>query len=131
MKLLNNCVRYSNLYARQKNDHEYFLTKQDLSDFMTIITISSYNVGSRFSMYWLLDEDICLSLARSFMSRNKFRKTYLHCCDNANLDETDKCVKFRPLIEATSEKLQQFGIFSSELTIFIIVLIIYVHYNLQ
>ena len=93
MKILNNCVRCSNLYARQKNDHEYFLTKQDLSDFMTIITISSYNVRSRFSMYWLLDEDICLSLARSLMSRNKFRKTYLHCCDNANLDETDKWVK--------------------------------------
>lgn len=65
------------------------------------------------------------------MSRNKFRKTYLHCCDNTNLDETDKWVKFRPLIEATNEKLQQFGIFSSELTIFIIVLIIYLHYNLQ
>ena len=35
-------VRYSNLYARQKNDHDFFLTKQDFWDFMTSMTISSY-----------------------------------------------------------------------------------------
>ena len=53
------------------------------------------------------------------MSRNKFRKreTYLHCCDNTNLDEANKWIKLRPLIEAVNEELQQFGIFSSELSI--------------
>ena len=70
-----------------------------------------------FSMYWSFDEDIGLPLVRSLMSRNKFRKTYLHCCDNTNLDETDKWAKLRPLIEAVNEKLQKFGIFSSELSI--------------
>ena len=29
-------VRYSNLYARQKNNHKCSLTKQDLWDFMTL-----------------------------------------------------------------------------------------------
>ena len=73
----------------------------------------------RFSMYWSFDEDIGLPLVRSLISRNKFRKTktYLHCYDNTNLDETDKWAKLRPLIEAVKEKLQQFGIFSSELSI--------------
>ena len=53
------------------------------------------------------------------MSRNKFRKRekYLHCCDNTNLDETNKWIKLRPLIEAVNEELQKFGIFSSELSI--------------
>ena len=53
------------------------------------------------------------------MSQNKFRKakTYLHRWDNTNLDETDKWVKLRPLIEAVNEKLQQFSIFSSKLSI--------------
>ena len=43
----------------------------------------------RFSMYWSFDEGIGLPLVRSLRSRNKFRKTktYLHCCDNTNLDE--------------------------------------------
>ena len=69
----------------------------------------------RFSMHWSFDEDIGLLLVRSLMSQNKFRKTktYLHCCDNINLDETDKWAKLRLLIEAANEKLQQFGIFSS------------------
>ena len=69
------CVRYSNLYARPKNDHEFSLTKQDLWDFMTIMNISSYNMRPRFSMYWLFDEDIGLPLVRSLMYQNKFRKT--------------------------------------------------------
>ena len=70
-------------------------------------------------MYWSFVEDIGLPLVRSLMSQNKFRKTkiYLHCCDNTNLDETDKWAKLRPLIEAVNEKLQLFGIFSSELSI--------------
>ena len=37
-------VRYSNLYTRQKNDHEFSRTKQDLWDFMTIMTISRDNM---------------------------------------------------------------------------------------
>ena len=98
-------VRYSNLCARQKNDHDFSLTKTDLWDFMTIMTISSYNMRPRFSMYGSFDEDIGLPLVRSLMSRNKFRKTktYLHCCDNTNLDETDKWAKLRPLIEAVND----------------------------
>ena len=90
------------------NDHEFSLTKQDLWDFMTIMTISSYNVRPRFCMYWLL-------LVRNLMSRNKFRKReiYLH----TNLDETKKWIKLRPLTEAVNEELQRFRMFSSELSI--------------
>ena len=63
---------------------DFSLTKQDLWDFMTIMTISSSIVRPRFSMYWSLGEDIGLPLVRSLISQNKFRqtKTYLHCCDN-------------------------------------------------
>ena len=91
------------------NDHEFSLTKQDLWDFMTIMTISSYNVRPRFCMYWLL-------LVRNLMSRNKFRKReiYLHCCDNTNLDETNKWIKLRRLTESVNEELQQFRMLSSE-----------------
>ena len=90
------------------NDHEFSLTKQDLWDFMTIMTISSYNVRPHFCMYWLL-------LVRNLMSRNKFRKReiYLH----TNLDETKKWIKLRPLTEAVNEELQRFRMFSSELSI--------------
>ena len=109
---------YSNFYTKQ-NDHEFSLKIQDLWGFRNIVTVSSYNVRPCFPMYWLLDKDIGLSLKRSLMSQNKFRKvkTYLHCWDNTNLDETDKWVKLRPLIEAVNEKLQQFSIFSSKLSI--------------
>ena len=40
------------------NNHEFSLTKQDSWDFMTILTISRYNVRPRFSMYWSMGEDI-------------------------------------------------------------------------
>ena len=68
--------------------------------------ISNYNVRPRFSKHWLLDEDDGLSLIRSLMFRNKFRKTktYLHRCDYRNLDETDKWLQSRPLIEAVNAK---------------------------
>ena len=62
--------------------------------------------------YWLL-------LVRNLMSPNKFRKTktYLHCCDNTNLDETNKWIKLRRLTESVNEELQQFRMLSSELSI--------------
>ena len=68
--------------------------------------ISIYNVRPHFSKHWLLDEDNGLSLIRSLMSRNKFRKTktYLHRCDYRNLDETDKWLQSRPLIEVVNAK---------------------------
>ena len=69
---------------------------------MTIMTISSSIVRPRFSMYWSLDEDIGLQLVRSLISQNKFRKTktYLHCCDNIDLDET---VKWAETIDSGSK----------------------------
>ena len=49
-------------YSKQKNDQTFESDRTDLWDFITIITVSSYNVRPQFSMYWSFDEDVSCSL---------------------------------------------------------------------
>ena len=53
------------------------------------------------------------------MSKNRFKeiKRNLHCADNDRLDSTDRMYKLRPLMDLLNKNLQQFGIFTSNLSI--------------
>ena len=59
-------------YAKQKNDQTFEIDPTDLWDFVTIMTVSSYNVRPQFSMYWSFDEDVSCSFVRELMPRNRF-----------------------------------------------------------
>lgn len=106
-------------YAVQKNDPNFSIDIPDLWDFLTIITLSSYNTRPQFSMFWSTEEDISCPLVKELMSRNYFRKikAYLHVCDNNDISGDDKWAKLRPLFDLVNEKLVQFGVFAEHLSI--------------
>ena len=80
-------------------------------DYFTILSISSYNVRPQFTKYWTLRDDVNCPLIAHIMSRNRFSeiKSFLHVCNNNELNNDDKWAKLRPII--------QFGVFSHYLSI--------------
>ena len=95
------------------------MSTEDLWDFFTIVTFSSYNIRSQFTMYWSTEEDISFPLVRGIMSRNYFKKVKacLHVCDNDDLCVDDKWAKLRPLFDIVNTKIIQFGVFAEHLSI--------------
>ena len=93
-------------YSKQKNDQTFESDRTDLWDFITIITVSSYNVRPQFSMYWSFDEDVSCSFVRELIPRNRFKniKFYIHVCDNEHVDPSDKWAKLRPLFDIVNRK---------------------------
>ena len=53
------------------------------------------------------------------MSRNRFIeiKSFLHVCNNNELNNDDKWANLRPLFDVVNKKLIQFGVFSHYLSI--------------
>ena len=81
-------IELSEKYAREhKNDPTFVLSRDELWDFIMIITISCYNMRPQFSMYWSINDDTSCPLIRSLMARNKFTKikSFIHVCDNDGL----------------------------------------------
>ena len=71
-------------YAKQKNDQTFEIDQTDLWDFITIMTLFSYNVRPQFSMYWPFDEDVSCSFVRELMPKNTCKKikSYIYVYDN-------------------------------------------------
>jgi hypothetical protein len=57
-------------------------------------------------MYWENCSDTNNPLVAEPISRDRFTyiMTHLHCCDNSNLDQTDKFAKVRPLFDLLNQK---------------------------
>ena len=106
-------------YSKQKNDQTFESDRTDLWDFITIITVSSYNVRPQFSMYWSFDEDVSCSFVRELRPRNRFKKikSYIHVYDNEHVDPSDKWAKLKPLFDVVKKQLTQFRVFVSHLSI--------------
>ena len=79
-------------YAKQKNDQTFEIDRTDLWDFITNMTVSSYNVRPQFNMYWSFDEDISCSFMKELMLRNRFKnvKSFIHVRNNEHIDSVSK-----------------------------------------
>lgn len=106
-------------YARQKNDLTFNLTLKEMEKFLGIILFTGYHHLPQEDMYWCRAEDCNTPLVYETMPRQRFRdiKKYLHLCNNDTIDLEDKLGKVRQFIEMFCKKLQQFGIFSENLSI--------------
>ena len=95
------------------------MNTEDLWDFFTIITFSSHNLRSQFTMYWSKEADISSPFVREIISKNYFKKVkaYLHVCDSDKLSSDDKWAKLRPLFDVVNKNLIQFGVFAEHLSI--------------
>ena len=80
------------LFAQQKNDHKFTISKDELKMFFGILYLSGYNTLARERLHWSLDEDIGVKCVSSCMPRNRFQeiKKYLHFADNSSIDQSDR-----------------------------------------
>lgn len=116
--ILQHVVDQTLLYARQKNDHTFTLTTNELKNFLGILFLTGYHKLPRERLYWSLDEDLHVNVVSNCMSRNRFLeiKKYLHINDNTRIND-DRMYKVRPLMEMLNKSFQQWGIFHQRLSI--------------
>lgn len=84
-----------------------------------MLVLCGYHKLPRSDLYWSKAEDLSVPLVANKMSRAKFRliKRYIHACDSQKLEMGDKMAKVRPLFRLFNSSLQQFGIFSKNLSV--------------
>ena len=113
---VDNTINYAHTVM---NELRFKFTTEDLWDFVTIITLSSYNIRTMYIDYWSIDDDLSNPLVRYLMSRDRFTeiKRNLHVADNTQLDDSDKWSTLRPLVDMVNAKLSQFGVFNQHLSI--------------
>ncbi|XP_054720347.1 piggyBac transposable element-derived protein 3-like [Uloborus diversus] len=112
-------VGETNRYASQKNDHSFSISEGEFKLFLGVMFYSGYHILPREKMYWENAPDIGTTLVSNAISRKKYSdiKHYLHFNDNSTIDKQDRYYKIRPLFEKLNVALQQFGVFSENLTI--------------
>lgn len=109
--VINMFVSYSNLYAAQKNHPNAGITSNEIRKFFGILLLSGYNHVSRRRMYWETVEDTHNNLVANAISRDRFEfiLSHLHCCDNSDLDKSDKYAKVRQIFEKLNEKFLEYA----------------------
>lgn len=113
------CTNQTNLYAHQHLEHGFNITKNEMETFLAIILLSGYHILPQQHLYWCTDEDVGVPCVSQKMSKNRFKeiKRFFHLADNSNLCKNDKMAKLRPFMQLFLKNLQQFGIFSSTLSL--------------
>ncbi|CAG4962968.1 unnamed protein product [Parnassius apollo] len=99
--VIESLVRYTNLYAGQRNKVGK-VTVSEMKCFLGILLYSGYVVVPRRFMYWETSTDADFRIVHNAMSRDRFTfiMSNLHCCDNTVLaDSPDKFAKLRPLFD--------------------------------
>lgn len=112
-------LEQTQLYAMQKNRHDFKMTCEDLKIFVGILLLTGYHSLPRESMYWQMDEDTRTPLVSNNMGRNRFYeiKKNIHFADNDFIDESDKMAKIRPFINIMCQKFQHWGYMHENLSI--------------
>ncbi|GLV46154.1 hypothetical protein CBL_02870 [Carabus blaptoides fortunei] len=107
--IIDHIVNQSIIYARQKNDHAFSVTAEDIKIFIGVLLYSGYHKLPRERFYWSLDEDFNTATVYNAISKNRFYeiKKNLHFADNTALDKNDKMAKLRPLMNLLNRNFQQ------------------------
>lgn len=119
-EILDHIVAQSGLYAKQKNEHSFSLTKRELKSFIGIILLSGYHHLPSERHYWSQAQDLGVPLVQKSMTRNRFLKIkqMLHFNDNENIgDKPARDFKIKPLIDKLNENFKRFGIFERNLSV--------------
>ena len=97
---------------------KFKVSKDEIKNFIGLLSNSGYNYHSNANDYWSTAPDLSAPLFAKTMSRQRFRdiKHYFHVCDNMNLG-TEKMAKVIPIYDVLNSKIQSFGILHSQLSI--------------
>ena len=106
-------------YARQKGNHTFHLTSDDVRLFIAVLFTSGYAVLPARRMYWECSPDVRNEAISTAMTRNRFEEIlrYFHLADNNNLDQSDKFAKVRPLVSELNNRFLQHFPVSQQLSI--------------
>lgn len=120
--ILNIIVDNTVLYARQKNDHGFTVTVEEMRQFIGILIVSSFNTRPQERHYWEKDEIVRCSAVAKTMSRERFKKikSYFHLVDNSLISESnrsEKMFKLKPLLDHLRTKFCKFGQFHKSLCV--------------
>lgn len=118
--ILTHIIVQTGNYAKQKNEHGFSLSLDDLKRFIGILLLSGYHSLPRQKLYWCVDEDVGVPYVAKCMSRNRFYeiKRFLHLADNDLIGgSTDRMYKVHPLMNLLNERFQQHGIFHRNLSV--------------
>ena len=98
-------------YARGKGDHDFSVTADDMRTFIAILVLSGYVSVPRWRLFWQKGTETYNPFVAEALSRNSFEKIkrYFHCCDNENLDSSDKYAKVRSVFSMLNEKFLAYG----------------------
>ena len=118
-ELVEKIIYYSIEYAKQKNNHEFSLSSNELKVFIGILLLSGYHKEPQEDMYLEVLPDADLPIIYNAMTQARFReiKRYLHLRDNSDLDRKDKFAKVRPYLIELQTNYIRFGIFASCLSL--------------
>lgn len=102
-----------------KNNPDFSIDVEELKVFLGILLFSGYHHVPSERMFWSRDEDLGIAIVQKAMSRNRYIKikSMLHFANNDVLNKDDKLFKIRPIIEKLNDSFQQFGTFTSHLSI--------------
>ncbi|XP_042144213.1 piggyBac transposable element-derived protein 2-like [Ixodes scapularis] len=118
--ILTHIIVQTGHYAKQKNEHGFSFSLDDLKRFIGILLLSGYHSLPRQKLYWCVDEDVGVPYVAKCMSRNRFYeiKGFLHLADNDLIKgSTDRMYKGRPLMNLLNGRFQQHGIFHRNLSV--------------
>ena len=100
-------------YARQKGNHSFQLTTDDLRLFFAILFTSGYCVLPYRRMHWECSPDVLSEAISKAVFRNRLEEIlrFIHLANNNAFDSSDKFAKVRPLINFLNDSfLQHFPI---------------------
>lgn len=111
---------FSKLYAVQQDPRSSFdVAIEELKVVVGILLISGYSTVPRRRLYWSSEIDVRNEMIANAMSRNRFDEilSNLHCANNAELSESDRFSKVRPVISHLNEKYLKHWPVSKELSV--------------
>lgn len=113
-------------YARQKNDHVFITTTDEIWKFIGILILSGYNLRRCQRHYWEKSDDVCCPAVQNAMSREHFKriKSYFHLVNNDDIvshptsqKSCNKMFKLQPAIDLLNKAWIQFGTFEPNVCI--------------
>jgi len=106
-------------YARQKGNHAFQLTSDDVRVFLAILFTSGYAVLPARRMYWECSTDVQNEAINRALPRNRFEEIlrHFHVADNNNLNQSDKYTKVRPLVKQLNNRFLKYFPVSAQLSV--------------
>lgn len=103
-------VSHTKLYAKQKGNHSFDVTSEEMRVFIGILILSGYVAVPRRRMFWENNDDTKNIAVSNAMRRNRFEEImkYLHFSDNNELDKEDKYTKLRNIMSMINERCLNF-----------------------